>query len=730
MRTNLVALAFALSGAAALVYQVVWQRILALATGVGIVSVTVITAAFMMGLGIGNHWGGRLSERLGPSRSLRAFAVLELLIGAFGAASVALYYDLLYRNATSLYASDALGLSLHFIALLPPTVLMGMSLPLLVCGTALPLARGDRTVDLLYALNTLGAAAGALATPALILRHTGLRGAVFVAAAANVAAALGALGAGERLARGNERAPSAPAGYPRREWLLFYALGGFVSLGLELVWFRLTDIGVKATAMTFGVVLCVYLAGLGAGGLIGRNLAVVARRPLRTFFLAQAAIGLCAALPVIVIPHVRQSWPIVGWFVHYWGQRFHLLREGPWDTAGFLRLYALWPALLFLLPTLLMGIAFCALQKAVANEGGTSGLRVGALQAANIVGCVAGSLCVGLFLMERFGTTGTLRFLAGCSAVFALAGARRDSRKVFLPMLAAVALACIAVPSQESLWRALQARERERFMVEEDRTGVIALSYEPQHEWYMWINGQSLSWLPFGGIHTMLGAVPTLIHRSPHSIAVVGLGSGNTAWAAACRKEVEHVTVFEIMRPQGDLLHRLANETRHGRPPHLAPFLADRRIETRWQDGRHALTHDETSYDIIEADALLPETAGSGSLYSVEFFRLTARRLNPGGLMCTWAPTPHVAAAFHRAFPYVVEFGGEVLVGSLQPIVLDTAAWLARGRSPEVGDYLGQRNTGTAVAALASARFPPSPPRGLVPDSDLVLWDEFARRDP
>jgi hypothetical protein len=47
-----------------------------------------------------------------------------------------------------------------------------------------------------------------------------------------------------------------------------------------------------------------------------------------------------------------------------------------------------------------------------------------------------------------------------------------------------------------------------------------------------------------------------------------------------------------------------------------------------------------------------------------------------------------------------------------------------------VGDYLGQRNTGIAVAALASARFPPLPPRGLVPDSDLVLWDEFARRDP
>jgi spermidine synthase len=729
-RTTIVAASFALSGAAALVYQVVWQRLLALQTGVGIVSITAITAAFMVGLGLGNHWGGLLSRRLDSIRALRLFAAVEGVLGIFGACSVALYYDVLYRHGTALYASPALGLSLHFAALLPPTVLMGMSLPLLVSGTVSAGTRADRTVDLLYALNTLGAAAGAFATPVLILRHTSLRGAVVLAGMANMLAALGALAAGSAIASGRrQEAPREEASrYPRRQWLWFYGLGGFVSLGLELVWFRLTAVGVKATAFTFGAVLFVYLLGLGAGGLVGRNLGFVSRAPLRAFLLAQSSIAIFAALPVVAIPYVRRDWPVLGWFVQYWGQRFHLLREGPWDTVAFLRLYGLWPALLFLVPTLLMGIAFCALQKAVANEGGTSGLKVGALQAANIAGCVAGSLGVGLYLMDRFGATGSLRVLLACSLVFAIAGAVKDRVLLFVPVASALALLVALVPSQETLWRALHARAGQRFMVKEDRTGVIALSLEEGRQWYVWIDGQSLSWLPFGGIHTLLGAIPSLVHPAPHSIAVVGLGSGNTAWAAGCRRDVERVTIFEIMRPQGELLRRLDAQKSHAHPPRLTPFLADPRMAFRWADGRHALTQEDTRYDIIEADALLPETAGSGSLYSLEFFRLTSQRLAPGGLMCTWAPTAHVAAAFYRVFPHVIQFPDNVLVGSLSPLPLDVKTWLARVAETDVRDYLGSRNSAATLAALEGARLGVPPRPDVAPNRDLAPWDEFARR--
>ena len=94
---------FCLSGGAALVYQVAWQRILALHTGVGVYSVATIVAAFMLGLGLGSEWGGKLSARLSAKRALLAFAALELGIGAFAAVSCRLYYDVLYRRAGFLY---------------------------------------------------------------------------------------------------------------------------------------------------------------------------------------------------------------------------------------------------------------------------------------------------------------------------------------------------------------------------------------------------------------------------------------------------------------------------------------------------------------------------------------------------------------------------------------------------------------------------------------------------
>jgi len=169
-------IAFFISGASALVYQVAWQRILAFHTGVGIASIAMIVAAFMAGLGARSHIGGTLSTRLGPRRSLGAFALLEIGIALFGALSCGLYYDLLSRHGSWLYASPFASGALHFLSLLPPTLLMGMSLPFLVRSLVDDVGRAGRTVGLLYGLNTLGAAAGAFLAPWVLMRFLGIRG--------------------------------------------------------------------------------------------------------------------------------------------------------------------------------------------------------------------------------------------------------------------------------------------------------------------------------------------------------------------------------------------------------------------------------------------------------------------------------------------------------------------------------------------------------------------------
>src|SRR5687767_8304170 len=150
-----IGLSFFFSGAAALVYQVSWQRILALQSGVGIYSIAMIVGAFMAGLGAGSHLGGVFSGRVSPRRALRVFLGIEVGIAAFGAASCWLYYDFLYTRHAPLYGDPWRAALLHFGGLLLPTLLMGMSLPFLVRAVVVEAQGASRLVGYLYGVNVL-----------------------------------------------------------------------------------------------------------------------------------------------------------------------------------------------------------------------------------------------------------------------------------------------------------------------------------------------------------------------------------------------------------------------------------------------------------------------------------------------------------------------------------------------------------------------------------------------
>jgi spermidine synthase len=731
-RVALAGLLFLLSGAAALVYQVVWQRLLALHSGVGLYSVAMIVAAFMAGLGIGSWLGGRLSTAFAPRFALALFALVELAIGAFGAASPWLYYDWLYPHAVRLPSPSWQAGLLHLLALLPPTILMGTSLPFLVRAVVTDATGASRRIGWLYGLNVVGAAAGSLATPWLLLPALGIRGAVLAAAAMNGAAGLGAMLLGRTAAPDGDATvvatdtplpagAEAPGSRPLSLWIGLYALSGFVALSLEIVWFRVLDVAVKSTAYTFGSVLAVYLLGSGLGALAGARLAGRSRRPLRAFLLTQCAVVALAAAPLLAVVALPPQGPLLDWFFRYWADyAFFPLGHDP-DRTSIVKLYVVLPIALFFLPTLLMGLSFPILQRAVHDDPRTSGRKVGFLQAANIAGCTAGSLLVGLLALQRLGTPGTLRALVALGVVFALVGMRYCGRGFALPALALLALA-VLLPGPRALWRRLhgvEARVPLAFF-EEDATSVVALTPD-EGGWRLSVNGKGNSWMPYGSGHTLLGAMPATVHAAPHDVAVVGLGSGDTAWASAWRPETRSLTVFEISAPQPRILWRLVGfidmfDTRH--------LLQDPRLRIRIEDGRKALEARSDSYDVIETDATWPETAGSGNLYSVEFFRAAARRLRPGGLMCTWAPTPRVVATFRTVFPHVLEAeGGDVLIGSLDPISFEPLAWAARAATAT--PYLGAARARDVVDAVAKLR-PAGPLPQVLPNRDLWPRDEYA----
>jgi len=725
---------FLLSGAAALVYQVAWQRLLALQSGVGIYSVALITAAFMAGLGIGSHLGGALSARLSARQSLRMFAALEAAAALFAHLSVPLYYSWLPRLAGPLYGSAWTAGPLHFLALLPPTTLMGMSLPFLVRALVRRADTAARTVGWLYAVNVLGAALGALATPWLLVRHLGVGGAVNAAALGNWTAA--AVGLALQV-HTEEPAPEPVPGAPTADaeapafavWAALYALGGFVALGLEILWFRLTEVAVKATAFTFGTVLAFYLAGLAGGTALGVALLPRLRRPLRVFLSCQCALLLYAGLATMAIAFLPAHLPLLSWLTTYWPEPAGFRLGRSWDTAAALRLYVLWPLLLYVPATVLMGLSFTALQKAVHDDVQTSGRKVGLLQAANIAGCTAGSLLVGLAGLRIAGTAGSLRALLALGIVFALAGWRAYGRDALFGAFGVLlALVAAAQPSTSRLWSRLLGSDSAGALVAEDASGVAAVTPLERRSWRVWVAGRSNSTLPFGGVHSRLGAIAALVLENPFRVAIIGLGSGDTAWAAGVRPETREITVMELCAPQRLLLARL---NAAAPMPHLDRFLHDPRLEVVIADGRRELAHRDRAYDLIEADALFPESAYSGNLYSREFFALAASRLNRGGAMCTWVPSSRVYNTFCEVFPHVLEFDqGGMLVGSRDPLPLDVERWLERARSVRARWYLGEKIADDVRASLQTARAadPARYPARRV-NEDLFPRDEFASPD-
>lgn len=181
---------FFLSGVSALLYQTVWERTLALLYGSNVESVTIVVAAFMLGLGLGSLAGGALAERSG-ARAVLLFALAELGIGLFGFVSLPLFRSV--GEITVEWPLDALA-PVMLLLLLVPTLLMGATLPLLVSFFVGRSANVGASVGRLYFVNTLGAATGALFAALFVLKALGLQGSVWLAASLNLVVGVGALG--------------------------------------------------------------------------------------------------------------------------------------------------------------------------------------------------------------------------------------------------------------------------------------------------------------------------------------------------------------------------------------------------------------------------------------------------------------------------------------------------------------------------------------------------------
>jgi spermidine synthase len=758
---------FFVSGFAALLYQVIWQRLLVFFSGADVYSVTLIVTTFMAGLGLGNLVGGYVADLLSRRTNLVIFIAAELAIMIFGLLSKGFFYDFLYTRHPELGQSNWLLWIVLFCSLLWPTFFMGVSLPLLAKALTRDVGEAAPTIGWLYGINTLGAALGALVTTWVLLPQLGLEQTLKVGAALNFACASGLIlfvilmreqpapspvtaGLGQQKVHPSLPQTAESAGFTFGTWLLLYVLSGFIALSLEILWFRLLTVMLKCTAFAFGTMLTIYLGGLGLGAIAGTKFVQTSRRPVSVFLALQTLVALFAGLAIVLlvsptaeyfIPHLsiyfavrdplNVSLALNG--ISRWWQNQVVPPDTLAETARLVLFLVVVPLVLMLPATTLMGLSFPYLQKAVQHDIHKIGRRVGALQVANILGCMAGASLTGLTLLNQFGTAVTLKIVLGLASIFAALWLRsivRTRAGSFAFALALVAIASVALPSAQTLWSRLHGAAPRRVVFAEDGSGLSLMrddGTESNPYISVFVNGLGYSWIPYGDIHTVLGALPLLVHPDPRDIAVIGLGSGDTVFSIGGRPEVESIRCIEILRPQLANLRQLVQTYPD---PGVLKLLKDKRLQHLSGDGRAYLMRTELRFDIIEADAQWPTTAYAGNFYSSEYFELVKSRLKVGGFAVTWAPTERTHQTFLSVFPYVVRFGDNVDVGSLQPISFDPAKVSAKGQEKFVHDYFAE--AGIDVDAMIKDYLQPGKitvygPDAPRPDPAIINTDLFPR---
>jgi spermidine synthase len=672
---------FFLSGAAALVYQTAWHRLLGLFAGADTIAAALVVGAFLLGLGIGSLVAGLLADRLSRRAALLAFALCEVGIAAFAVASPWLYYDVIYRELLPLSSSRGVIFAVVFAGLLWPTFLMGCSLPFLSKAVVSEIAGSAKLIGWLYGLNTLGAGVGAFVGGWYLIGTFGFDKAVYVGAAMNLVVAVGGL----LLARGLGRADTAvPAARRLKDsdggvvwrWSLLVFISGFLIVALQIVWYRLIGVLLQSNGYSFSLVLSVFLLGDAAGLLVGARTIHRIADPRRFFFLMQ---GVATALALAG-----------AWFV-YWAIGAGVLPPSfvdrdimsgrPADTGLIVLLL-----LIVVLPaSFIMGFSFPVVQKAVQRDIDRLGQRVGLVQLANIVGNSAGSLVAGLLLLDLAGTAGTLKLLVAIGLGFAVLqiATVRGARWAYPPAIL-LALGLALFPPDQDFWRRLHGLTTEPAIVAEDKTGLSLLKMAGEQDGKLYIQGHSQSRLPFDTVHIFLGAIGPLTHADPKRVMVIGSGTGGTPYAAGLHPGTERVRVIEIVAPVIDTLRRYLD--RKGRSG-VDSLLTNPKFEIVVADGRHVLALDPTRYDVIEADAILPKTALSGLLNSQEFFRQVKAKLAPGGLYVQWAPTGRTIETFRSVFPHVTMVH-PALLGSDRPIPISREKILEMLARPEIDIHL------------------------------------------
>ena len=762
---------FLVSGACGLIYEVLWCRQLGLMLGNTAHSLSAVLTAFMGGLALGSYAAGRLCHRL--KRPLLAYGVLELLIGIYCALLFWVFSDQgplvpLYRSLYGESGSGALGPArflICFAVLLVPTALMGATLPVLSHFLVKSKSGLGRTVGALYAINSLGAVAGAAGAGFLLLPQLGKAHTNAVAVSCNITLGLLAIAFGLRgrfgasLAETGETrieeradstaqssllsAHSSPTEEKVPAWdqratkavVVTFGVTGFAAMATQIGWTRAISLCTGSSTYAFSLIVAVFILGLSLGGMWGARAAPRSRDPLGLL----ALVLLLIALLNMVVTELLGHSPFFFFLLLAW------CKELGWNTL--LAVQASGIALLIIAPTLLMGATLPLTLQVAARSGAGAGRTVGTVYAVNTLGAILGSFLGGLVLLPLLQTQVLLEAMAVLYALPALllfwfSRSRREQRVSLRFGLCLVCLLLITIlgrPWDKMLMssgmyllrdnRMIQAaqelRIKDAFPDYRKDCSLVYFQEGAEANVAVWQVPQGIS-LHVGGkpdasshgdmaTQISLTLVPELLHAAgPSEILVIGLGSGVSAGCALEPETVQRVDVVE-MSPQvveASWYFRKFNKLTY--TDEQPRTLHTPRLELILNDGRNHLLLTSRKYDVVASEPSNPWMAGVGNLFTQEAFALARARLKPGGIMCQWLHSYSLESrhfhcilrTFGQVFPHIqlwqCNTGDFLLIGSETRIEIPLRRLQERLAQAGVRARLQRTNLDTPFEFLAA----------------------------
>lgn len=690
-------LIYAVSGMCSLIYQLVWVKQLSLIFGSGFTAVSVVTAVFFLGLGLGGWIGGRLAA--GLKRPLRAYALAEAgitlcaLLVPFVMKAADVAYGAWYPAADgNLYQTAGLRLVLSSCILLPPVILMGATVPLVIQAYSRRAGRLGRDTGLIYGMNAMGAAAGVLVTGCLLFRSMGISHSNLLAVGLNaVVAACALMLSREECTAPGHTLPVASA-VPEKNGLLLtiFAVSGFLYIGYELLWMRYFQLFFRDSIYLYASCIAAVILGTAAGGaLIGR----AADRFSPPCFLASlfALSSLLHGGAMMLLAQLHR--PIV-----------LLASQYPYLEAIFIFL-ALLP------PFLCMGGSFPVITRALGKTPEAVGNAASRAYAVNTLGSLAGSLCTPFLLLPILGLDGTLLlFLAGgiiCALALRLVSLSRSSAMksagfAALALVCSFPLALMFSHRGTGLTSSILERMKGGGEITEIRQGVLGTNWAVKMPNDQTVLYENLVAFSRGGSPSFIvqGFIPLLLmEKTPESLLGLCFGGGLTYRAAQLFPEIQRIDLVDISSGNVDMAMRLMEGN--------TGLQTDPRVHFHIDDAYSYVKYSQRQHDLIQIDSNPPfYSHNCSTLYSREFYELCRSRLTPDGMFTQVLPIKQLTNSemksilhtFASVFPHVMLWWNDLdplMIGSNTPFLLNPARIAARLDRPEVAEAL-RRSSGEA----------------------------------